>query len=70
MGRMAEWTQGRNGRDLASGVHGLGIGGNSSAASARPASLDDLLQLAQAADSLGYEAVLTRTARTARMPGS
>ena len=52
---------GGDGRSLAAGVHGLGIGGVSRAAAARPASLDYLTQLAQAADSLGYDAVLTPT---------
>jgi len=52
---------GGDGRSLASGVHGLGIGGPSGTAAARPASLEYLTQLAQAADSLGYEAVLTPT---------
>jgi alkanesulfonate monooxygenase len=56
---------GGDGRDLASGVHGIGIGGAAGAATRaaapRPASLAYLTQLAQAADSLGYEAVLTPT---------
>ncbi|MCW2495656.1 LLM class flavin-dependent oxidoreductase [Jatrophihabitans sp.] len=52
---------GGDGRTLANGVHGLGIGGSASGESARPASLEYLSQLAQAADSLGYEAVLTPT---------
>jgi alkanesulfonate monooxygenase len=52
---------GGDGRSLASGVHGLSIGGTSRAAAARPASLEYLTQLAQAADGLGYEAVLTPT---------
>ncbi len=59
---------GGDGRSLAGGVHGLGIGadGTQSAAArrsggARPASLAYLTQLAQAADSLDYEAVLTPT---------
>jgi alkanesulfonate monooxygenase len=52
---------GGDGRSLASGVHGLGIGGAVEGPAARPASLAYLTQLAQAADSLGYEAVLTPT---------
>ncbi|WP_131764898.1 LLM class flavin-dependent oxidoreductase [Candidatus Protofrankia californiensis] len=53
---------GGDGRNLASGVHGLGIGGVLAPARAgRPASLTYLTQLAQAVDSLGYEAVLTPT---------
>jgi alkanesulfonate monooxygenase len=65
---------GGDGRTLSSGVHGLGIGathtspataaGTSAAprpGAGRPASLAYLTQLAQAADSLGYEAVLTPT---------
>ena len=66
---------GGDGRTLAGGVHGLGIGGSDDVAArgdgvrpdtvrsphARPASLDYLTQLARAADSLGYEAVLTPT---------
>lgn len=54
---------GGDGRSLASGVHGLGIGaaGARPNAAARPASLAYLTQLAQAADALGYEAVLTPT---------
>jgi alkanesulfonate monooxygenase len=61
---------GGDGRSLAGGVHGLGIGGgpgspqaraNAPAAAKRAASLEYLTQLAQAADSLGYEAVLTPT---------
>ena len=42
-------------------MHGTGIGGATRTAAARPASLEYLTQLAQAADSLGYEAVLTPT---------
>lgn len=53
---------GGDGRSLAGGVHGLGIGGEPVAGtSARPATLDYLTQLARAADQLGYEAVLTPT---------
>lgn len=52
---------GGDGRDLSSGVHGLGIGGATGASAARPASLAYLTQLARAADDLGYEAVLTPT---------
>jgi alkanesulfonate monooxygenase len=55
---------GGDGRNLAAGVHGLGIGGRLEGASAtagRPASLDYLGQIARAADDLGYEAVLTPT---------
>jgi alkanesulfonate monooxygenase len=66
MGRPARFhwflPTGGDGRSLAAGVHGLGIGGPGPAGSAaRPASLDYLTQLARAADSLGYEAVLTPT---------
>jgi alkanesulfonate monooxygenase len=63
MGLRFHWflPTGGDGRNLAGGVHGLGIGGNDPAASARPASLTYLSQLAQAADSLGYEGVLTPT---------
>jgi alkanesulfonate monooxygenase len=45
-------------------VHGLGIGaaaGSTRIGDERPASLDYLIQLARAADSLGYEGVLTPT---------
>jgi alkanesulfonate monooxygenase len=55
---------GGDGRALGGPVHGTGIGGASRAPSApgvRPASLSYLTQLAQAADSLGYEGVLTPT---------
>jgi alkanesulfonate monooxygenase len=61
---------GGDGRNLSSGVHGLGIGVTHTAAadtaptqpgSGRPATLAYLTQLAQAVDSLGYEAVLTPT---------
>lgn len=52
---------GGDGRSLASGVHGLGIGGAAAGPPPRTASLDYLTQLARAADSLGYEAVLTPT---------
>ncbi len=53
---------GGDGRSLAGGVHGLGIGGAGGGPSAaRPASLSYLTQVAQAADALGYEAVLTPT---------
>lgn len=55
---------GGDGRELAAGLHGTGIGGRpGTAASARgrPATLGYLTQLAQAADELGYEAVLTPT---------
>jgi alkanesulfonate monooxygenase len=61
---------GGDGRSLGSGVHGLGIGATHDSVSGinpkrpqagRPASLAYLTQLAQAADSLGYEAVLTPT---------
>ena len=52
---------GGDGRSLASGVHGIGIGGATRTAAARPASLEYLTQLAKAADSLVYEAVLTPT---------
>ncbi len=56
---------GGDGRDLASGVHGSGIGEGTRpvAGAARPATLDYLVQLARAADSLGYEGVLTPTGR-------
>ena len=50
---------GGDGRTLSSGVHGLGIGGSRTVTAARPASLDYLTQLARAADSLGYDSVLT-----------
>jgi len=53
---------GGDGRDLSGGVHGSGIGGRTTRTSAgRPATLDYLVQLARAADSLGYDAVLTPT---------
>jgi alkanesulfonate monooxygenase len=52
---------GGDGRDLSSGVHGLGIGGGSGASAPRPASLAYLTQIARAADQLGYDAVLTPT---------
>jgi alkanesulfonate monooxygenase len=59
---------GGDGRSLAGGVHGLGIGATHSssrpaapAGDVRPASLAYLTQVAQAVDSLGYEAVLTPT---------
>jgi alkanesulfonate monooxygenase len=57
---------GGDGRSLASGVHGLGIGAKGPASpngsgGPRAASLAYLTQLAQAADTLGYEAVLTPT---------
>ena len=52
---------GGDGRSLSSGVHGLGIGGSSARSARRPATLDYLTQVARAADSLGYEAVLTPT---------
>jgi alkanesulfonate monooxygenase len=55
---------GGDGRNLASGVHGLGIGGRlegGAVSAGRDASLDYLSQIAQAADDLGYEAVLTPT---------
>lgn len=55
---------GGDGRSLASGVHGLGIGGRlegTVGSARRPASLQYLTQIAQAADALGYEGVLTPT---------
>ncbi len=58
---------GGDGRSLASGVHGLGIGASRAprttavSPAGRPASLGYLTQLARAADSLGYDAVLTPT---------
>ncbi len=52
---------GGDGRNLSSGVHGLGIGGGSTGSVERPATLDYLTQVARAADELGYEAVLTPT---------
>ena len=54
---------GGDGRDLATGTHGQGIGATSATVrpAGRPASLAYLTQLAQAADSLGYDAVLTPT---------
>ena len=53
---------GGDARDLGGAAHGTGIGGPSAAAPAdRPATLGYLTQLAQAADQLGYEAVLTPT---------
>jgi len=53
---------GGDGRDLAGGVHGIGIGaGSRTPGRGRPASLGYLTQLARAADELGYEAVLTPT---------
>lgn len=55
---------GGDGRRLGGSVHGLGIGGSGPVerdAGERPASLAYLSQLARAADSLGYEAVLTPT---------
>jgi alkanesulfonate monooxygenase len=55
---------GGDGRDLASGAHGTGIGAthrDRSTPTARPATLDYLVQLGRAADALGYEGVLTPT---------
>nr|WP_033257953.1 LLM class flavin-dependent oxidoreductase [Kitasatospora sp. SID7827] len=53
---------GGDARDLGGAAHGTGIGGaNGGAAAGRPATLGYLTQLAQAADQLGYEAVLTPT---------
>lgn len=64
---------GGDGRRLGGSVHGLDIGaehkpgaaatapGNGTTGDARAASLDYLTQLARAADSLGYEGVLTPT---------
>ena len=55
---------GGDGRSLGGPVHGTGIGGASDAApvpGARDATLPYLTQLAQAADALGYEGVLTPT---------
>ncbi len=52
---------GGDGRSLSGGAHGLGIGGSQAAGATRPATLGYLTQLAQAADSLGYDAVLTPT---------
>jgi alkanesulfonate monooxygenase len=58
---------GGDGRRLDGAVHGLGIGGptdgahGGSTAGARPASLAYLSQLAHAADTLGYDSVLTPT---------
>jgi alkanesulfonate monooxygenase len=52
---------GGDGRDLASGVHGLGIGGANGDGPPRPATLAYLTQIARAADDLGYDAVLTPT---------
>jgi alkanesulfonate monooxygenase len=59
---------GGDGRTLASGAHGVGIGAThhsvataTGPGSTREASLEYLTQVAQAADSLGYEAVLTPT---------
>lgn len=55
---------GGDARSLGGNVHGTGIGGASGASpasGAREADLPYLTQLAQAADSLGYEGVLTPT---------
>ncbi|MEV4630361.1 LLM class flavin-dependent oxidoreductase [Micromonospora sp. NPDC049523] len=57
---------GGDGRRLGGSVHGLDIGGTAARTGKtdgreRPASLDYLTQLARAADTLGYEGVLTPT---------
>ena len=56
---------GGDGRSLGQGLHGSGIGaagrGAGRAPGSRDADLGYLTQLAQAADTLGYEAVLTPT---------
>ena len=57
---------GGDSRSLATGAHGTGIGANGTRSTAdapgnRPATLEYLTALAQAADFLGYEGVLTPT---------
>lgn len=53
---------GGDARTLATGAHGDGVGSGQSLAQAeRPATLEYLTQIAQAAESLGYDAVLTPT---------